>query len=106
MQLRKNVNDLLLAGLLISISLLFSTKIHAKDLGDNFNFYGKISMAFVAQDVGQALSNNSSRFGFKYERADLIERFTTGLRAEFGINTSNTSQVFISIPSSSQVALF
>ncbi len=73
-------------------SILLTNFIHAKELADGFDLYGKISMAFVGQDGTQSLNNNSSRFGFKYKRDDLIEGFTTGLRAEFGINTSNTSQ--------------
>ncbi|WP_419173032.1 porin [Halobacteriovorax sp.] len=81
------------------ISILFTPKIiQAKDLGENFSLYGKLSMAAIGQAGVQSLNNNSSRFGFKYERDDLLEGFTTGLRAEFGINTSNTSQSVQEIP--------
>ncbi|MFG1484912.1 porin [Halobacteriovorax sp. RZ-1] len=77
---------------IILCSFLLSNTIFAIELADGFDLYGKISMAFVGKDGTQSLNNNSSRFGFKYKRDDLIEGFTTGFRAEFGINTSNTSQ--------------
>lgn len=84
---------------LFIISILFTPKIiQAKDLGENFSLYRKLSMAAIGQAGVQSLNNNSSRFGFKYERDDLLEGFTTGLRAEFGINTSNTSQSVQEIP--------
>ncbi|MFG1483277.1 porin [Halobacteriovorax sp. HFRX-2_2] len=87
-----------LAFSLCASSFLYSNSISAKNLGDNFELYGKISMAAIGQAGAQSLNNNSSRFGFKYKRDDLLEKFTTGLRAEFGINTSNTSQNIQSIP--------
>ncbi|POB14943.1 MULTISPECIES: porin [Pseudomonadati] len=87
-----------LAFSICASSFLYSSTITAKNLGDDFSLYGKISMAAIGQDGAQSLNNNSSRFGFKYKRDGLIEKFTTGLRAEFGINTSNTSQSIQSIP--------
>lgn len=84
--------------LLISSLCILPYKISAKDLGDNFGLYGRLSLAAIGQNGTQSLNNNSSRFGFEYERDDLLEGFTTGFRAEFGINTSNTGQSVQGIP--------
>jgi len=74
---------------------LLSTNSLAIDI-KNFSLYGKLALlSTIDLDKGsQSLGDNSSRFGIKYERDDIIKDWLIGLRGEWSISSNKNNSGF------------
>lgn len=68
---------------------------HSIDIKD-FSLYGKLALVSTVdlEKGSQGLGDNSSRFGIKYKRNDILEGWTVGLRGEWSISSNRNNSGF------------
>jgi hypothetical protein len=80
------------AFLALSLMPLTASAIDIK----NFSLYGKLALVSTIdlERGSQGLGDNSSRFGIRYKRSDILEGWDVGLRGEWSISSNRNNSGF------------
>lgn len=81
--------------IILPLSIFFAISASCEETKD-FTLYGKVALVSTLdlENGSQALGDNSSRLGIKYQRHDLIENVLIGLRTEWSVSTNRNNSGF------------